>query len=224
MAECSGPQGPGATQGLPRYIFDFGAVVFRWPPLELMAEVLPQRVPDRHAAALVVERFFQGFGGAWGRFDRGEIELPELTRALVAQTGLEADEVGRVIDAVPAALTPMSGTLDWLSRLRAQGHRLYYLSNMPAPYADHLEREHDFLGWFRDGVFSARVRLGKPDAAIFHLALQRFGECAEDCVFVDDHPANVAAARAIGLRAVQFHNAAQAEAEAAALWTAGARN
>lgn len=200
-----------------RYIFDFGAVVFRWAPLELMTEVLPHRVPDRHAAAQLVERFFQGFRGAWGRFDRGEIDVPELTQALMLQTGLEAHEVRRVIDAVPDSLTPMADTLDWLARLRAAGHRLYFLSNMPAPYADHLERRHDFLCWFHDGVFSARVRLGKPDEAIFRLALGRFGERAEDCVFLDDHPANVEAARRIGLNAVLFRHARQAEAEVTAL-------
>jgi HAD superfamily hydrolase (TIGR01509 family) len=206
-----------AGSAQPRYIFDFGAVLFRWAPVDLMTEVLPRHAPDRQTAAVLVERFFQGFGGAWGRFDRGDIELPELTQVLMVQAGLEADEVRRVIDAVPASLTPMVDTLDWLARLRAAGHRLYYLSNMPAPYAEHLERSHDFLRWFRDGVFSARVRLGKPDEAIFRLALQRFGERAEDCIFLDDHPANVAVACQLGLKAVQFRDAAQAEADVAAL-------
>ena len=68
-----------AGSAQPRYIFDFGAVLFRWAPVDLMTEVLPRHAPDRQTAAVLVERFFQGFGGAWGRFDRGDIELPELT-------------------------------------------------------------------------------------------------------------------------------------------------
>ena len=62
-----------------------------------------------------------------------------------------------------------------LQRLHAQGLPLYFLSNMPEPYAQHLERAHDFVGWFRDGVFSARVHLNKPEPAIFELAAARFG-------------------------------------------------
>lgn len=209
------------AEGLPplrkRLIFDFGAVVFRWAPQELLAQLLPQHVAGPADAAALVQRFFQGFGGPWGRFDRGDIERPALTAALAAQTGLSAAEVNVVIDAVPRALTPLPDTVAWLGRLREAGHRLYYLSNMPAPYADHLEREHAFLTWFADGVFSARVRLGKPDEAIFRLALARFGERAEDCVFIDDHPANVAAARRLGLSAVLFRDAAQAQAELAGL-------
>ena len=38
---------------------------------------------------------------------------------------------------------------------------------MPAPYADHLERNHAYFDLFDDGVFSARVQKMKPDAAIF---------------------------------------------------------
>jgi HAD superfamily hydrolase (TIGR01509 family) len=200
-----------------RLIFDFGAVVFRWAPAELMARVLPQRAATADQAQALAEAFFQGFGGPWGRFDRGGIGLPELACALAGQTGLSEPEVHAVIDAVPWSLTPMADTLDWLARLRAGGHRLYYLSNMPAPYADHLEREHDFLAWFHGGVFSGRVGLGKPDEAIFRLALARFGERAEDCVFIDDHAANVAAARRLGLHAVLFRDAAQAQAEVSGL-------
>jgi HAD superfamily hydrolase (TIGR01509 family) len=84
---------------------------------------------------------------------------------------------------------------------------------MPAPFADHLERSHDFMACFEAGVFSARVGLVKPEPAIFELALRRFGLAAGDAIFVDDHPANIVAARAIGLRSVQFANAAQASRE-----------
>ena len=63
-----------------------------------------------------------------------------------------------------------------LHELHAAGRPLYFLSNMPEPYARHLEATHDFLGLFRDGVFSARVQLMKPQPEIFHAAAQRFGQ------------------------------------------------
>jgi hypothetical protein len=42
-----------------------------------------------------------------------------------------------------------------LQRLKGAGHRLYYLSNMPRAYAEHLERHNTFIGDFLDGIFSA---------------------------------------------------------------------
>ncbi|RZS53043.1 HAD family hydrolase [Sphaerotilus mobilis] len=194
-------------------IFDFGAVVFRWQPVDLLREVLPAHASDADAARALAERIFKGYTDAWGRFDHGTIEVPELVEALAVQSGLSAAEMQRLVDAVPAALEPLPDTVAWLDRLRAAGHRLFYLSNMPAPFADQLEARHAFLGHFESGVFSGRVQLAKPDAAIFRLALERFGIAAEDTVFFDDHPANVDAARALGLHAVLFQNAAQAEAD-----------
>ncbi|MGY0196313.1 HAD family hydrolase [Leptothrix sp. BB-4] len=197
-------------------IFDFGAVVFRWQPVDLLQQVLPEHAPDADAARALADRIFRGYTGPWGRFDHGTIEIPELVEALAAQTGLPARELQRLVDTIPSALEPLPDTVAWIGRLHQAGHRLFYLSNMPAPFADHLQATHAFLGQFEDGVFSGRVQLAKPDAAIFRLALDRFGIAAEDTVFLDDHVANVDAARALGLHAVLFENAAQAARELAA--------
>ncbi len=198
-------------------IFDFGAVVFRWQPVDLVRQVIPEHARDDDVAQALVDRIFKGYSGPWGRYDLGTIEVPELVDALAAQTGLPASAMQRLVDAVPAALAPLPDTVAWLDRLRAGGHRLFFLSNMPLGVADHLEASHAFLQHFESGVFSSRVQLSKPDAAIFQLALDRFGIAAADSVFLDDLRANVDAARALGLHAVQFENAAQAALELAGL-------
>ena len=99
-----------------------------------------------------------------------------------------------------------------MRRLKGAGHRLFYLSNMPAPYADHLERSHDFFDLFDDGVFSARVQLMKPDPAIFREASRRFGLAPGEMLFVDDVAHNVEAARALGWQALHYRGAAECEA------------
>jgi epoxide hydrolase-like predicted phosphatase len=202
-------------------IFDFGAVVFRWQPIDLLQQVLPDHAPDAEAARALADRIFKGYTGAWGRFDHGTIEIPELIEALVAQSGLPAAALQRLVDTIPSALEPLPDTVAWLDRLRSAGHRLFYLSNMPSEIATHLEASHAFLRHFERGVFSSRVHLSKPDAAIFRLALERFGIAAQDTIFLDDHPANVDAARALGIHAVRFEHAAQAAGELAALGVPG---
>jgi HAD superfamily hydrolase (TIGR01509 family) len=126
---------------------------------------------------------------------------------ITARTGLRPAEVHAVVEAVPDELRPVDDSVALLARLREAGHRVCFLSNMPAPFADHLEREHAFMRWFDDGVFSSRVRLIKPDPAIFALAAERFGVPAADLLFIDDHAPNVEAARAAGWRAVRFTDA-----------------
>jgi len=44
----------------------------------------------------------------------------------------------------------------------------------------------------------------KPDPRIYDLLCDRLGVAAQDCLFVDDQPGNVAGARAVGMTAVWF--------------------
>ncbi len=188
-------------------IFDFGGVVFRWNPLRLLARVLPARANTPAAAEHWKGLFFQNYSGDWGAFDSGLIDMAETCRRIAARTGLAEVEVQAVLDAVPDELAPQPETVALMRRLREAGHRLYYLSNMPAPYAQHLLRTHDFMAWFDDGVFSSSVKMGKPDAAIFQLALRQFDISAGETVFIDDHAPNVEAARRLGMTAFVFTDA-----------------
>jgi len=196
----------------PKLVFDFGRVVFRWEPEELLRQLLPQHAFDAASAAHWVAQVFESYGGDWGEYDRGVLTPPTLAQRIATRTGLTVTEARRVIDAVPDALQPLPASLAWLQRLRQAGQPLYFLSNMPAPVADTLLARHDFMGWFTDGVFSCRVGHNKPEPAIYEIAARRFGHPVEELVFMDDHVPNVEAARKLGWHALQFHDAAQAEA------------
>jgi len=62
-------------------------------------------------------------------------------------------------------------------------------------------------------VISAEEGVQKPDARIYRIAAERLGVSPEEVVFVDDMAENVEAARAIGMRGIQFKNTAQVIAE-----------
>ncbi len=196
-----------------KLVFDFGGVLFDWQPPRLLQRELPHVATDEARARALAAQFFQGYEGDWAEFDRGTVSVPELVARIARRTGLSAADVQRVVDGVPHELQPRPDTVAWLQRLHGQGRELYFLSNMPLPYADHLDATHGFLRSFRDGVYSARVRHIKPDAAIYELAAERFGARPDELVFMDDHPPNVEAARAQGWHALHFRDAAQAEAE-----------
>ncbi len=198
-------------------VFDFGGVLFRWTPHEFMPRLLPAHATDAASTHALVLAFFQLFQGDWGDFDRGTVDVDTLAARIAARVGiLTAAEARRVIDAVPDELTPLPGSVDLLHRLHARGHGLYFLSNMPEPYARILEARHgvDFLGLFGGGVFSSRVGVIKPEAAIFELAAQTFGVDPHATVFIDDVAKNlVAASAAVGWRGIHFLDAGQCEAE-----------
>jgi len=191
-------------------------VLFRWQPHEFMPRLLPQRARNEETTAALVADFFQGYSGDWGEFDRGTVDPVRLAHRIAWRTGIDIEEVRQVIDAVPTELQPVEPTVRLMERLRARGHRLWFLSNMPAPYARHLEDTHEFMRWFDGGVFSSRVQLVKPEPAIFHEAQRRFGAPAGELLFIDDYALNVTAARALGWQGIHFLSAAQCEAELSA--------
>jgi putative hydrolase of the HAD superfamily len=194
-------------------VFDFGGVLFRWQPQDFLARLLPEYAPNSQAAQALVADFFEGFEGDWGEFDRGTVEPEALAERIAARTGLPVDGVLRVVDAVPAELKPLPGGVDLLQRLHARGWPLYYLSNMPLPYAAHLESQYGFVRLFRAGVFSSRVQMIKPEPQIFAHAARVFDCEPAQTLFIDDAQRNVHAARAAGWQALHFRDAAQCEVE-----------
>lgn len=196
-----------------RIIWDLGAVLLRWRPALLLRQVLPQRVHDDAAAARWAQRFFVE-GGDWARFDRGELDEAALARRLAERTGLAPAEVHAVVQGVFEELQPLPDSVALLRRLHALGLRQHYFSNMPLPYAEHIEqRLPGFLDPFDGGLFSGRVKRMKPERGFFELAHERFGLAGQPALFIDDSPANVEAARAFGWQAVLFRDAGQVERE-----------
>ena len=101
----------------------------------------------------------------------------------------------------------IEGSVAILERLRAAGVPNYAITNFPAEKFDETCALYPFLSGFHGVIVSGRERVVKPDAAIFRLFLDRFGLPAGHCVFIDDNPANVAAAREIGMTALAFEDA-----------------
>lgn len=196
-----------------KIVFDFGGVVFRWHPASFLARVLPQRIETLEQGAQAAALFFQNYGGDWGLFDQGLIGADEVVRRISARTGWSRSEVDAVVRAVPDELMAIPATVVLIRDLRAAGHTLHYLSNMPMPYADHLSRSFPLTEWFESGLFSGRVKRIKPHPEIFAMAERHFDAQPQELLFLDDHPVNVDAALARDWQAFLFTDAASARRE-----------
>ena len=196
-------------------VFDLGGVVVRWQPLELVRRWLPDAAHDDASARAVAAALFQSPApdDDWAEYDRGRIEPDALAARIAARTGLPELTLRALIAAVPEHIQPMPDSLALLDRLRAAGHRLTLLSNMPRPNAAYLEAKHACFAWFEAKVYSGHVGLMKPERAMFDHARDALALDLEQALFIDDHPANVDAARGLGWQALRFESAAQCEAE-----------
>lgn len=97
---------------------------------------------------------------------------------------------------------------DLVARLDDAGVPLYAITNFSHEFFPPFRAaEAALFDRFRDIVVSGAEKLVKPDAAIYRLALDRFGLRAEEVVFIDDNAANVAGAEAVGMTAILFTGA-----------------
>jgi len=72
-----------------------------------------------------------------------------------------------------------------------------------------LIARHRLDRWFPVIVISAEEGLSKPDPRIYLSASVRLGRAPAECLFVDDRPANVEGAQAVGMGGVVFTSSAQ---------------
>lgn len=195
-------------------VFDLGGVVFRWQPLVLLQELFPTQVRNEAEAREWASQIFQTFHpeADWALFDLGRIEPELLAQRIAQRTGLAEADVRHLIANIPPHLQPIPGTVDLIHALKAQGHRLYFLSNMPAGYADHLVRVNDFFAQFEDGIFSAHVQQIKPLPDIFATAQARWPLRGQP-VFIDDVQHNIDAAERHGWQGLRFETPEQVRAD-----------
>jgi putative hydrolase of the HAD superfamily len=94
--------------------------------------------------------------------------------------------------------------LSWQLALKQHGFRTAILSNMGDTVLASIQREFDWLPRFDVLIWSFEHKMAKPDAAIYQLTLDKLGVPPADALFIDDKLANIDAARALGLIAIQF--------------------
>lgn len=109
-----------------------------------------------------------------------------------------------------AMTTEMPGMRDLLTRLKAEGYRLYGLTNWSDAVYDVIGK-FDILCLLDDRLVSSEELLIKPDVAIYNRLCEKFGLVKEECLFTDDKQPNIDGAKAAGMQAVLFTDARQFE-------------
>jgi putative hydrolase of the HAD superfamily len=195
-------------------VFDFGAVLFNWRPLELVAQVFPEMADTQQSAKDFAQSVFAH--PDWMDFDRGLVDRHRISELIAQRLSLDPLRVTALVNSVEEQLYPLPDSLAILCALHAQRQvpgspvsGLYFLSNMSVPFSRGLEQTHDFLGWFDGGIFSGDVQRIKPEPAIYELLQARYALSPANIIFIDDMPYNVEAAKALGWNAYQFTSAGQ---------------
>jgi 2-haloacid dehalogenase len=188
-----------STAGATTVVFDLGGVLIDWDPRYLYRRLMPE---DE------VEAFLDEIGFAdWNRGQDGGRDWAEAVAAHVAAHPHRRE----LIEAYPQRFADtlgdaIAGTVTILEELHAAGVRLLALTNWSAETFPVARSTYPFLGLFDGIVVSGEERVAKPDPRIFTILLERYGLVAADTVFIDDSPANIAAARSAGLVTIPYES------------------
>jgi putative hydrolase of the HAD superfamily len=162
---------------------------------------------DRAASASRVGRQdlhaeFSGPDRRHHALERGELSLEDFHRGLVERFGLVWDlpEFSRQFNDFFLPNPPMEALLD---ALKPQA-RLWALSNTNAGHLEHLRTNFSVVKRLEGVLASHELRLRKPDPAIFAQSLEALDVPGSQVSFLDDSAANVAAAKAAGMRAFHY--------------------
>ena len=140
----------------------------------------------------------------WRLTESGKISDDEYWQRIAPRLGLQTSEAVRDFRQELYGGVTADARMVRLVRELHSRYRTGLLSNASARKPDRLVERYGLEGLFDVIVLSAAVGLAKPDPAIYRLALERLGTVAEATIFVDDYEPNVAAADALGIRAIHF--------------------
>ena len=179
-------------------VFDLGGVLIDWDPRYLYRKLLADEEEVEEFLATVCTPEWNAEQDRGRPFAEGVAELVERHPA-------HAAAIAAFHERWPEMLAgDIPGAVELLAELRATGLPLYALTNWSAETFVVARERFAFLDWFDGLLVSGEERIIKPDPAIFELLLDRFGLDPGSTFYVDDSPANVAAAAALGLDAVRF--------------------
>ena len=179
-------------------IFDFGNVVGFFDHHRALEKLRP------YSPLTPAEMYTLVYAGTLeDRIERGQLTPPVFLRMVHQLWQLRCD-VEFLSHAVADIFSPNPEVCELIPKLRGR-YRILLGSNTNAIHArQFLKQFAGVLGHFDALVLSHEIGTRKPDADFFWHCQRLARANANECVFVDDMPANIEGARAIGFHAVHY--------------------
>lgn len=185
---------PQGMEGIRNVVFDFGGVLIDWNPRYFFKSYFRDDERMEYFLTHVCSPEWNARQDAGRSLAEGVAEAkvlhPEFAEAIDCYYAHFPETLGGCIEQ----------NVERLRRYKAEGYGVYGLTNWAAETFPHALCRFDFLRLLDGIVVSGEEHLSKPDPAIFRLLLSRYGLKAEECLFLDDTPANLEAAAGLGFR------------------------
>ncbi len=181
-------------------VFDMGNVLLRFEPELFMTR---QGILDPGDREIVMREMFRSV--EWVQMDMGILQ-EETAEPLILERIPERlrEKAKRLLHHWWEPREMMPGMEKMVQRLKRAGYGIYLLSNASVNQPEYWGKM-PISQCFDGTMISGIVRVIKPMPAIYTLFIEEFHLEEEECVFIDDAPANVAMAMAQGWKGIVFN-------------------
>jgi putative hydrolase of the HAD superfamily len=183
-------------------LFDYGMVLSAPPDPAAW-----QRM--RQITGFDEETLHRGYWAFRHEYDRGDLNGLAYWEqvAITAGTTFTAEQITDLIEADVDLWTRLNAPmLDWAQRLQRAGIRTGILSNIGDAMTDGLLKKFDWISGFHHCTWSYRLRVAKPESAIYKAAAEGLETAPGNILFLDDKIENIQAARDSGMHAIQYRD------------------
>jgi putative hydrolase of the HAD superfamily len=193
-------------------IFDFGGVIIPVDPTAFAGGLMKLGCTD----VLSLHEFLTR-EQVYSRFEKGEMSPGEFRMML--RTGLinhvtdeQLDEAwNHILGEIPPH------RVEYLKALKST-YRTFLLSNTNKIHYDHYQEQFRVTygypsldSLFEKAYYSFRLKLYKPDPAIFEFVIKDSGLAPAETIFIDDFLSNVEAAKQCGLQGIHLADGMEVE-------------
>jgi putative hydrolase of the HAD superfamily len=181
-------------------LFDYGMVLSAPPDPASWQHM-------RQITGFEEETLHRGYWAFRHEYDRGDLTGLAYWEQVAAtgETTFDPEQVTELIEADVNLWTRLNAPmLEWAQKLQRAGIRTGILSNIGDAMTDGLLKKFDWINGFYHCTWSYRLRVAKPEEAIYKAAAEGLETSPGNILFLDDKIENIEAARASGMQAIQY--------------------
>ena len=194
----------GSSASIEAVLFDFGGVFTESPFLAAHEAGEELGIDVDVAFDLCFGTYHDDGDHPWHRLERGEMTLEDARaalRAMAVERGYDVDPIDFLMR-LARDDHQREPIVERALAIKARGLRTACVTNNVMEFGEGWRSLVPVDDLFDAVVDSCHAGVRKPDPRIYRLALDAVDADAEAAVFLDDHPANVAAAEALGMRGI----------------------
>lgn len=187
-------------------IFDIGRVLIEFEWHDYVRRLFGEETAEKVTAAM--------WGtGYWKQLDIALLTDDEILELFYSAGPDCKDEILEAFNRVGECVVRRDWAIPMIDSLKSCGYNVLYLSN----FSEHVMGSNpyalDFVPHMDGGIFSCDVNVIKPNTEIYTRLTEKYDLVPEECLFIDDHPDNCAAARKCSMKAIKFESREQLEAD-----------